>query len=113
MSSIKDFVKVYNKKTGKWQLQNYKGGVYFDNIKQIRPSNLHGNITGKGHPAPHSKKAIEEAMDIAEQNNIGDKILASLRKNQNGMGMGMNNETHSSIEQRIKKLVMGSGLQVY
>ena len=111
MSSMKDFVKVYNKKSGKWQLQNYRGGVYFDNIKQIRPSSLHGNITGKGHPAPHSKKNIEEAMDIVEQNNIGDKILASLRKNQNGMGMGQ--ETHSSIEQRIKKLVMGSGLQVY
>ena len=111
MSSMKDFVKVYNKKTGKWQLQNYRGGVYFDNIKQIRPSNLHGNITGKGHSPIHSKKAIDEAMDIAEQNNIGDKILASLRKNQNGMGMGQ--ESHSSIEQRIKKLVMGSGLQVY
>jgi hypothetical protein len=110
MSSMKDFVKVYNKKTGKWQLQNYRGGPYFDQVKQIRPSNLHGNITGRGHPLPHSKKAIE-AMDILEQNNIGDKILASLRKNQNGMGMGQ--ETHSSIEQRIKKLVMGSGLQVY
>jgi hypothetical protein len=110
MSSMKDFVKVYNKKSGKWQLQNYKGGLYFDNIKQIRPSSLHNNITGKGHPAPHSKKAIEETMDIVEQNNIGDKILASLRKNQNGMGM---NETHYSIQQRIKKLIMGSVLQVY
>jgi hypothetical protein len=109
MSSMKDYVKVYNKKSGKWQMQHYKGGVYFDNVKQIRPSNLHGNITGKGHPSSHSK-TIDEAMDIAEQNNIGDKILASLRKNSN-MGQGM--ETHSSIEQRIKKLVLGSGLQVY
>jgi hypothetical protein len=110
MSSLKDYVKVYDKKSGKWKMQHYKGGVYFDNLKQIRPSHLHGNITGKGHPAPHSKKAIDEAMDIVEQNNnIGDKILASLRKNQNGMGM----ESHSSIENRIKKLVLGSGLQVY
>ena len=110
MSSMKDYVKVYNKKAGKWQMQHYKGGPYFDQVKQIRPSHLHGNITGKGHPSSQSK-AIDEAMDIAEQNNIGDKILASLRKNsQKGMGM---NETHSSIEERIKKLVLGSGLQVY
>ena len=106
MSSMKDYVKVYDKKSGKWKMQHYKGGVYFDNIKQIRPSNLHNNITGKGHPAPHSKKAIEETMDI------GDKILASLRKNQQH-GMGMEQESHYSIEQRIKKLIMGSGLQVY
>jgi hypothetical protein len=112
MSSKKDFVKIYNKQTGKWQMQHHKGGLYFDNIKQIRPSNLHNNITGKGHPAPHSKKAIEETMDIVEQNNIGDKILASLRKNQQH-GMGMEQESHYSIEQRIKKLIMGSGLQVY
>lgn len=110
MSSMKDYVKVYNKKTGKWQLQNYRGGPYFDQVKEIRPSNLHGNINGKGHPSPSHSKAIDEAMDIAEQNNIGDKILASLRKNSQ-MGMGMT-ESHS-IEQRIKKLVLGSGLQVY
>ena len=111
MSSMKDYVKVYNKKTGKWQLQNYRGGPYFDQVKEIRPSNLHGNINGKGHQSPSHSKAIDEAMDIAEQNNIGDKILASLRKNsQKGMGMS---ETHSSIEERIKKLVLGSGLQVY
>ena len=111
MSSMKDYVKVYNKKTGKWMMQHYKGGPYFNQVKEIRPSNLHGNINGMGHPSPSHSKAIDEAMmDIAEQNNIGDKILASLRKNSQ-MGMGMT-ESHS-IEQRIKKLVLGSGLQVY
>ena len=111
MSSMKDFVKVYNKKIGKWQFQHYKGGAYYDHIKQIRPSSLQGNITGKGHPVINHK-AIKDVKEYAQENpNIGDTILASLRKNsQKGLGM---NETHSSIEQRIKKLVLGSGLQVY
>ena len=111
MSSMKDFVKVYNKKNGKWMYQHYKGGAYFNHIKEIRPTNLHSNITGKGHSQNNHHKAIKEAREYAEENpNIGDTILASLRKNQQ-RGMGMN-ESHSSIEQRIKKLVLGSGLQV-
>lgn len=111
-----DFVKKYDKKSGRWVKQLISGGPQivpklFEKAKS--PKLLVEGVTGAGHP---SRKKIETAVrseTTKRLDDVGDTILSQLRK-RTGAGAtgGAGGSDISNIRKRIEGLITGSGLQV-
>lgn len=107
-----DFVRKYDKSTGRWMKQLYSGGPViipekFNDVKT--PKLIVQGVSGSGHPSP-SYKQIENIVSretTKRMDDVGDSILSGLRKRSSVQGSGVD-----SIRKRIEGLVMGSGLQV-
>lgn len=115
-----DFVRKYDKHSGRWVKQLYSGGpmIVPKKLESVKgPYLLEQGVTGSGHPMP-SRKKMEDIL-ITEtkkkMDDVGDTILSGLRqRTQHGgcAGKGMDTSGSESIRKRIEGLVMGSGLQV-
>jgi hypothetical protein len=99
------FQRVYNPETGRIEYQKYDGGRFFSNIDEVGPALANANgITGAGHSPIHGNGKSDEKI---RPENIGKSIISGLQGLQK-----VNVSKDDDIKERIKKLMIGNGLQI-
>jgi hypothetical protein len=98
------FQRIYNPESGRMEYQKYDGGRFFSHIDEVGPVLANSNgITGAGHSPIHGNGKSDEKLT---PENIGKSIISGLQ------GLQKENVKDDDIKERIKKLMIGNGLQI-